>query len=169
MLMKFERIVLPPIEASKGAVNEAKLLFSCLRIMFVCVSADPDQIDKKMELRYRSASFAYGSVLEHLQGLGFFSDRVFNLYYVYARVFLPMLYSKANAPKLVSTQYNEVQHPYLSFLSVLLSRLCHSLALSEAAAVSRHSGDLSGACCQPAIDVAIGTACWTSPSSSPPA
>ena len=49
-----------------------------------------------------------GSVLEHLQSIGFFTERVFNLYYIYVRVFLPYLFCKKNAPKLVSTQYNEV-------------------------------------------------------------
>ena len=67
-----------------------------------------------------------GSVLEHLQSIGFFTERVFNLYYIYVRVFLPYLFCKKNAPKLVSTQYNEVS--LLSFpLCILAGALLQTL------------------------------------------
>ena len=107
LLLQYDKIVLPAVQMAKGPVAEATLLLKCLLIMYVCITKEPADIDKQAELLFRAASFAWGCLLEHLQSIGYFSGRVFNLYYIYMRVFLPELYCAANAPKLASTQANE--------------------------------------------------------------
>ena len=106
-LLRFDKILIPPVRDSKGPVAEATLLLKCLAIMYCCIVKEPKAIDKQTMLLFRAASFCWGSVLEDLQASGYFSQRVFNLYSIYIRVFLPVLFSPEYAPKLVSTQHCE--------------------------------------------------------------
>lgn len=88
-------------------MKEAQFLLFCLRIIYVCISADEGSITKPLRLLLKAATFGWGRLTEHLQHSAFFTDKVFNLYFVYMSVFLPFLFSAQNAPRKVSTQYNE--------------------------------------------------------------
>ena len=107
--MNYERFVLPALRvcADRIEVVLMEYLWSQLRLLYESSISQPEDITATVRLKLKSACFNYTQTLSHLCLNGYFSMRPINMYFLWFSVFLPLLFSKENAPITVSTEAEE--------------------------------------------------------------